>query len=149
MAIGTFTKPERPANPNFWDFLGAAYLERWNFEIAATSHVDGGVACLSGRTCAIRTSIIQSQTFIDEFAGEKWLGCIDLIAADDDNFITRYMVNHNWNVAIQGAPEAALTTTLESDSKFLGQCIRWYRTTWRSNFTSLFIDRNIWTQVFP
>ena len=142
--IGTFTKPERPANPNFWDFLGACYLERWNFEIAATSHIDRGVACLSGRRCAIRTSIVQSPNFIDEFSNEKWLGRIDLLAADDDNFITRFIVNHGWKAAIQGAPEAALTTAIESDSAFVGQCIRWFRTTWRSNFTSLFIDRVVW-----
>ncbi|CAF9907924.1 MAG: hypothetical protein HETSPECPRED_007938 [Heterodermia speciosa] len=145
-AAGTFTKPERPSNPNLWDFLGACYLERWNFEIAATSHIDGGISCLSGRTSAIRTSIVQTQKFIDDFNGEKWLGRINLLAADDENFITRFLVNHGWRIAIQGAPEAALTTTLESDSKFLGQCIRWYRTTWRSNFTSLFIDRVIWRE---
>ena len=147
MLAGTFTKPERPSNPNLWDFLGACYLERWNFDIAATSHIDGGIPCLSGRTSAIRTSITQDQKFIDDFGGEKWLGRINLLAADDDNFITRFLVNHGWKIAIQGAPEAALTTTLESDSRFLGQCIRWYRTTWRSNFTSLFIDRVIWRYV--
>lgn len=144
MILGTFTKPERPSNPNVWDFLGACYLERWNFDIAATSHIDGGISCLSGRTQAIRTSIIQDPKFIEDFHGEKWLGRISLLAADDDNFITRYLVNHRWKIAIQGAPEAALTTTLESDSGFFGQCIRWYRTTWRSNFTSLFVDKVIW-----
>lgn len=58
--------------------------------------------------------------------------------------MTRWLVNHNWKVKIQSAPEAQLTTTLESNSKFLEQCVRWYRTTWRSNITSLFVDRVIW-----
>ena len=146
-ALGAANLPERPANPNVWEFLGACYLERWNATVAATYHVDGGVACLSGRTFAMRTSILQSQRFIDEYRGEKWLGRIDLLAADDDNFTTRYLVNHGWKIAIQAAPEASLTTTLEPNTKFIGQCIRWSRTTWRSNSTSLFVDRVIWRYV--
>jgi len=121
-----------------------AYLERWNFEISATAHIDGGISCLSGRTSAVRTSIVQDSTFTEHFSDEKWLGNISLLAADDDNCITRWLVNHNWQIKIQCAPEAKLTTTLEGNSKYLGQCVRWYRTTWRSNFTSLFLDRVIW-----
>ena len=127
-----------------WDFLCAIYLERRTFEVAATAHIDGGIGCLSGRTCAIRTGIIQNQRFIDEFRDEKWLGVISLVAADDDNFITRFLVNNGWKIAIQFAKEAELTTTLENNPKFLAQCIRWRRTTWRSNFTSLFIERVVW-----
>lgn len=141
---GGFTSPSRPRNPNVWEFLGAAYLERWNFEISATSHMDGGVACLSGRTSVVRTKIVQDAAFLDEFANEKFIGCISLVAADDDNCITRWMVNHDWKIKIQCAKEAELTTTLEDDSSFLGQCVRWSRTTWRSNFTSMFLDRKIW-----
>lgn len=141
---GGFTGPSRPRNPNVWEFLGACYLERWNFEIAATSHMDGGISCLSGRTSVVRTKIVQDPGFLDEFANEKFIGCIPLVAADDDNCITRWMVNHGWKIRIQCAKEAELTTTLEDDSSFLGQCVRWSRTTWRSNFTSMFLDRKIW-----
>ncbi|KAL8784285.1 MAG: hypothetical protein Q9213_004043 [Squamulea squamosa] len=135
---------ERKPNPNLWDFLGAIYLHRRRFELAATNSVDGGVGCLSGRTFAIRTGIIQNPQFIGEFRNEKWLGFLPLVAADDDNFVTRYLVNHGWKIAIQLTKEAELQTTLEGNSKFLAQCIRWRRTTWRSNFTSLVIDRVIW-----
>lgn len=141
---GGFTSPSRPRNPNVWEFLGACYLERWNFEIAATSHLDGGISCLSGRTSVVRTKIVQDAEFLDEFANEKFIGRISLVAADDDNCITRWMVNHGWKIRIQCAKEAELTTALEEDSSFLGQCVRWSRTTWRSNFTSMFLDRKIW-----
>lgn len=143
-AAGGFTCPSRPRNPNVWEFLGACYLERWNFEIAATSHIDGGISCLSGRTSVVRTKIVQDARFLDEFANEKFIGLVSLVSADDDNCITRWMVNHGWKIRIQCAKEAELTTALEDDSSFLGQCVRWSRTTWRSNFTSMFLDRTIW-----
>ena len=144
-ATGPFTSLERPKNPNCWDFLSTAYLERWNFEIAATSHIDGGVPCLSGRTSALRTAILQQEAFLDAFANETWFfGKISLTKADDDNFLTRWLVNHGWKIKIQSAPESNLTTTLDSSSAFIGQCVRWYRTTWRSNLTSMFVDKSIW-----
>ncbi|KAI4233281.1 MAG: hypothetical protein L6R40_007119 [Gallowayella cf. fulva] len=143
-AVGPFTTLERPAKLNVWDFLGATYLERWNFGVAATSHVDGGIACLSGRTSAIRTTILQDEAFKTHFANEKWFFGIPLSKADDDNCLTRWLVNHGWKIKIQNAPEASLTTTLERSSAFIGQCLRWDRTTWRSNMTSMVYDRRIW-----
>jgi len=142
--IGGLQTLERPSDPNFWDFLSAIYLERRTFEVAATTHIDGGTSCLSGRTFAIRTSIVQDQRFIDEFKDETWLCGLSLVAADDDNFVTRFLVNHGWKITFQFAKEAQLTTTLENNWKFIQQCIRWRRTTWRSNFTSLFLERVIW-----
>ncbi|KAL9610129.1 MAG: hypothetical protein Q9167_005149 [Letrouitia subvulpina] len=144
-AVGPFQSLERPKNPNAWDFLSAGYLERWNFGIAATSHIDGGIQCLSGRTQAVRIEILQQEAFLDAFANETWFfGKISLTKADDDNCLTRWLVNHGWKIKIQCAPESRLTTTLERSSAFLGQCIRWYRTTWRSNITSMLVDRTIW-----
>ncbi|KAL8670827.1 MAG: hypothetical protein Q9224_007650, partial [Gallowayella concinna] len=144
-AVGSFAILERPENMNVWDFLGATYLERWNFGVAATSHVDGGIACLSGRTSAVRSGILQDKAFKAHFATEKWFFNIPLSKADDDNCITRWLVNHGWRIAIQNAPETRFTTTLESSPAFIGQCLRWDRTTWRSNITSMFYDRSIWT----
>ncbi|KAL9130617.1 MAG: hypothetical protein Q9217_001231 [Psora testacea] len=146
-AAGGYTILDRPSDPNYWDFLSACYLERWNFELAATAHIDGGIPCLSGRTFAARTNIVQSEEFIDSFTNEYWLGRVSLLAADDDNFITRWMVNHNWKISIQSAKEAQLTSTLERCPKYLGQCVRWSRTTWRSNITALFVDKTVWRYV--
>ncbi|CAO1601872.1 hypothetical protein XANCAGTX0491_005510 [Xanthoria calcicola] len=143
-AAGGLQTLERKLHPNCWDFLGAIYLERRKFELAATNTIDGGVGCLSGRTFAIRTGIIQNEQFCNEFREERWLASLPLVAADDDNFVTRYLVNHGWGIAVQLIKEAELTTTLENNPKFLAQCVRWRRTTWRSNFTSLFVDRLVW-----
>ena len=146
-AVGPYAVLERPTTPNVWDVLGAAYLERWNFEVGATSHMDGGIACLAGRSSALRTEIVQDPAFVDHFSHERWLGGIPLSKADDDNCLTRWLVNRGWKIKIQSAPEACIETTLENDSAFLGQCVRWCRTTWRSNITSLFVDRVIWQYV--
>ncbi|KAI4289320.1 MAG: hypothetical protein L6R35_001420 [Caloplaca aegaea] len=143
-AVGPTITLERPGKPNVWECLGAEYLERWQFGINATVNLDGGMQCLAGRTCAIFTPIIRDPTFADAFANERWFFNIPLSKADDDNFVTRWLVNHGWKIAVQTAPESVMTTVVESGPAFVGQCIRWHRTTWRSNITSMFVDKRIW-----
>jgi cellulose synthase/poly-beta-1,6-N-acetylglucosamine synthase-like glycosyltransferase len=82
-----------------WQYLGECYIERRNFEISATSHMDGGISCLSGRTAAIRTKILQTQDFITGYVTETWLGIP--LNADDDNFVTRLLVAKGWGIRIQ------------------------------------------------
>ncbi|KAI5284937.1 hypothetical protein KEM52_002677, partial [Ascosphaera acerosa] len=123
-----------------WDFLGALYLERRNFDCAATTHIDGGQVCISGRTCAYRTKIIQDPAFIYGFTHEEWWFGKYELNADDDNFLSRWLVNHGWEAYFQYHPEAEIKTTLETNSRFLKQCVRWSRSNWRSNLTTLFCD---------
>lgn len=126
-----------------WNFLGACYIQRRNFEISATHGLDGGTSCMSGRTCAIRSEILQDPLFLEGFKTEKWGNYI--LNADDDNFVTRWLVNHDWNTWIQYNRECEIETTLENNSKFLSQCLRWSRSNWRSNYTSLFTDCRVIT----
>ncbi|ETN46808.1 uncharacterized protein HMPREF1541_00997 [Cyphellophora europaea CBS 101466] len=148
--VVTCQRLRRAEKPTFsqriYGFLGALYLERRNFDCAATSRMDGGMACISGRTCAYRASILQDINFTNGFTNEKWWFGQYQLNADDDNFITRWLVNHKHEVRMQYHPECEVKTTLENDSKFLKQCLRWARSNWRSNLTSLFAERNIWTQ---
>ncbi|KAL5356272.1 glycosyltransferase like family 2-domain-containing protein [Aspergillus floccosus] len=130
---------------SFWNMLGALYLERHNFEIRATNAIDGGVFVISGRTSAHRSGIIQDPSFIEGFTNERFFfGKFGPLNADDDNFITRWAVRHGWEVKIQYCPEALIETTLGTYPKFLSQCLRWVRSTWRSNSASLFTDRTVW-----
>ncbi|KAL2257368.1 hypothetical protein VTK26DRAFT_264 [Humicola hyalothermophila] len=115
------------AATRIFNWLGAAYIERRNFEISATHNIDGGTSCMSGRTGAYRTEILKSYDFLRSFKNEKWGRC--RLNADDDNF-----------------PECEIETTLENDTKFLYQCLRWARSNWRSNWTSLVHERYVWTQ---
>ena len=147
--VVTCQRLRRASSPTFsqriYNFLGALYLERRNFDCAATVHMDGGVPCLSGRTCAYRTSILQDKNFTAGFTDEKWWFGQYQLNADDDNFITRWLISHNHGIYMQYHPECEVQTTLEDNPKFLKQCLRWARSNWRSNLTSMFIEKHIWT----
>lgn len=145
--VGTSQRLRRARNPTLsqriWNFLGAIYLERRNFDIAACTHMDGGVPCMSGRTVAYRTHILQDEEFLHGFTHETWRSY--LLNADDDNFMTRWLVNNHWKTYIQYHKQAELRTTLEDNFKFWYQCLRWSRSNWRSNWKSMFLERNVWT----
>jgi hypothetical protein len=128
-----------------FNWLGAAYVERRNFEISATHNIDGGTSCMSGRTGAYRTEILKSSDFLRNFKHEKWGTYI--LNTDDDNFITRWLVAHQWKTWIQYEPECEIETTLENSIKFLYQCSRWARSNWRSNWTSLVDEKYVITYV--
>ncbi|EFW13301.1 conserved hypothetical protein [Coccidioides posadasii str. Silveira] len=125
-----------------WSFLGALYLERRNFDCAATTYMDGGMPCISGRTAAYRSEILQGPEFLDAFGGETWQG--KQLQPDDDNFITRWLDSHFWDMHFQYHPEALVLTTLKDNWGYLKQCLRWSRSNWRSNLRSLFCERFIW-----
>lgn len=131
---------------NLWNFLGCLYLERHNFEITATTQVDGGAFVISGRTSIHRMAIIQDPKFLHEFQNEyRFFGLVGPINPDDDNFATRWNIVNGYKVAFQNCEDATIETALGEYPKFLKQCLRWVRTTWRSNPGSLFTDRTVWT----
>ena len=136
--VGTCQRVKRidgDLTTRLYNWLGAAYIERRNFEISATHNIDGGTSCMSGRTGAYRTEILKSYSFLGGFKNEKWGKYI--LNADDDNFVTRWLVAHQWKTWIQYHAECEIETTLETSTKFLYQCTRWARSNWRSNWTSL------------
>lgn len=145
--VGTNQRLRRSEVPTLrqriWDFLGALYLERRNFDCAACMYMDGGVPCLSGRTVAYRTKILKDDAFRCAFTDEEWLGQYKL-NCDDDNFITRWLVSHGQKIMFQYHKEAEVQTTLENNWRFLKQCLRWSRSNWRSNITSMFCEGHIW-----
>ena len=133
-----------------WHMLGATYLCRHNFEIRASNAIDGGVFVVSGRTYAIRTSILRHPKYLPSYLHESFFfGIFGPLNPDDDNFNTRFVVKHGWKIKIQYTDEAEMHTNMSVErptpSKFLGQCRRWARTTWRSNLCSLITDRTVWT----
>ena len=157
-AVGTHKRVRRsPAFPisadSFLNLLGCLYLERHNFDLAATSSVDGSVFVLSGRTSAWRSEIVTHGNFLRAFLNERWFfGKVGPLNADDDNLLTRWVVNRGWKVEFQTEPKALVGTTLGVDggstlgrwTKFHAQIVRWARTTARSNSTALLADREVW-----
>ncbi|KAI0007597.1 polysaccharide synthase [Xylariaceae sp. FL0662B] len=137
-------EPDGCLSTRIFNWLGAAYIERRNFEISATHNIDGGTSCMSGRTGAYRSEILSSHDFLEGFKTERWRDYI--LNADDDNFVTRWLVSHQWKTWIQYERECEIETTLENGLKFLYQCSRWARSNWRSNYTSLVRERYVLTQ---
>ncbi|KAF8907894.1 glycosyltransferase family 2 protein [Gymnopilus junonius] len=127
-----------------WEVLAAFRLTIRNIEIASSTHIDGGLPCLSGRTAAYRTVILKDPDFLHGFTHDYWLGKYQLNSGDD-KFLTRWMVSHGWNTYVQCCPEAELLSTMKPNWRFLKQVLRWTRNTWRSDLRSLFTERYIWT----
>lgn len=53
-----------PPSERIFNWLGAAYIERRNFEISATHNIDGGTSYMSGHTGAYRAEILKSYDFL-------------------------------------------------------------------------------------
>ncbi|RXW15837.1 hypothetical protein EST38_g10018 [Candolleomyces aberdarensis] len=127
-----------------WEVLAAFRLTIRNIEISCSTHIDGGIPCLSGRTAAYRTVILKDPEFLHGFTHDYWLGKYQLNSGDD-KFLTRWMVSHGWNTYVQCCPEAELLSTMKPNWRFLKQVLRWTRNTWRSDMRSLFMERHVWT----
>ena len=112
-------------------------------DLMATTAVDRGASCVSGRTMCFRTEAIAEDAFHDAFMNETLLG-IHLLSGDD-KFLTRYVINKGYKTYHQLQRQCVLTTTFETaPKKHLSQLVRWSRNTWRSDIIALFIERSIW-----
>jgi len=129
------------------NFIAVLYLERHNWECTATENIDGGVFVISGRTQFMFRSLFLKLK--PGFLTETWLfGTVVLDNADDDCHVTRWMVNNGYKCVFHNSPKALMHTRLgviDGWTKFGGQCTRWVKSTLRSNSTSLFADRTVWT----
>ncbi|KAF2432771.1 hypothetical protein EJ08DRAFT_584889 [Tothia fuscella] len=129
----------------FWNMVGNLYLERHNWDSKATLAIDGGLYVVAGRTSASRSSILKDPKFSAEFVNERFFfGLFGPLNADDDNFVTRWAMKHGWKIWYQESEDARIETTIGDYPKFLSQCLRWARTTWRSNAAALFTDRTVY-----
>ncbi|CAM0139202.1 hypothetical protein VKS41_002398 [Umbelopsis sp. WA50703] len=126
-----------------WEVLAGFRLTVRNIEVAASTHIDGGVCCISGRTATYRTVILKDPAFQEQFTNDLWRGKYPLNSGDD-KFLTRWMVSHGWNTYMQVCSDAELLSTFKTDWRFLKQVLRWTRNTWRSDFRSLFVERHLW-----
>ena len=127
-----------------WEVLAAFRLTIRNIEISSSTHIDGGLPCLSGRTAAYRTVILKDPEFLYGFTHDYWLDKYQLNSGDD-KFLTRWMVSHGWSTYVQCCKEAELLSTMKPNWRFLKQVLRWTRNTWRSDMRSLFMERHVWT----
>ncbi|RAL67591.1 hypothetical protein DID88_008344 [Monilinia fructigena] len=113
--VGTCKRVNREPG-NTWsdsirNFIACIYVERHNFEITSTYNLDGGVWIISGRTSLVRTDIVKSLEYRQQYLSETFLG-VGPVNCDDDNFNTRYMVNHGWKTVFHNRPQAMICTSL-------------------------------------
>lgn len=143
--VGTSQRVQPVGNRmSVWEVLAAFRLTIRNIEISSSTHIDGGIPCLSGRTAAYRTVILKDPEFLHGFTHDYWLGKYQLNSGDD-KFLTRWMVSHGWSTYVQCCKEAEILSTMKPNWRFLKQVLRWTRNTWRSDLRSLFMERYIWT----
>ena len=83
-------------------------------ETSATTFVDGGMSCLSGRTAVYRTSILKDPEFQDQFQNETWRGKYRLHSGDD-KFLTRWLVKNCWKMRMQNHKDCMLYTTFKNN----------------------------------
>jgi glycosyltransferase involved in cell wall biosynthesis len=128
-----------------WGVMADMRLAVRFLELMATTTLDKGCACISGRTACYRTEIIKSNECYDYLAHENFCG-LDL-ASGDDKCLTRFVVNQGYLTYHQLRDSCELTTTFETGWAFFEQLKRWSRNTWRSDLTALFRERHIWRRT--
>ncbi|KAK6833161.1 hypothetical protein PG987_007855 [Apiospora arundinis] len=109
--VGTRKRVEHISQPTWWaqccNFLGAIYLERHNFEVAAANALDGGVFIISCRTCGVRTAMFLDKAFRRGYGDEYiqfpfgLLPASGSIVTDDDNYIHRFCVEKGYGIEFQ------------------------------------------------
>ncbi|KAJ7430960.1 glycosyltransferase family 2 protein [Mycena galericulata] len=143
--VGTSQRVQPAGNRmTVWEVLAAFCLTLRNIETSSSTHIDGALPCLSGRTAAAaayRAIILKDPEFIHGFTHDFWVGKHQLNSGDDKS-LTRWMVSHGRSTCY---PEAELLSTMKPNWRFLKQILRWTRNTWRSELRSLFMERYIWT----
>lgn len=133
---------------NYTNFIACLYLERHNFQIASEPYIDGGVFVVSGRTAALRSEILNDPRFRKGYENERYLfGLLGPLNADDDNYVTRFVLRDGWKIKIQYCADSTIRMPLGGYPKFYQQIQRWARTTFRSNMASL-RDPHTWVN-FP
>jgi hypothetical protein len=121
--------------------------------LRANNYWDGGVFVISGRAACFRAEILTSPDFIEALLSEYFAypifgNLVGPLHADDDNFITRWLIDKGWGIKFQYTEHSWIVTSLgvSGGQKWVQQCIRWARTTIRSNLTSISQTR-VWINL--
>ncbi|KAL8833095.1 MAG: hypothetical protein Q9170_004504 [Blastenia crenularia] len=130
----------RPSSGHYlttWESFGALNLVRRNILHSFLAYfVNGHVLNLSGRTTAYRTRILQHEEFYSLFQNDYWRGRHHL-RTGDDNFLTSWVVQRGWQTRFVNSQSALITTTVEANSSYLKQLVRWSRDTARGYLRDL------------
>lgn len=125
--------PTDGVRPTLWERLADIYLDiRYSDEVPATTRWGRAVSCLSGRTAAYRTRLLQ--TMREAFLNETFLGT-PCMSGDDKRYTCLVLQRgyQTWNQL-----NARVYSTFKPDFKgFVNQRIRWGRNSFRSDLRAL------------
>jgi cellulose synthase/poly-beta-1,6-N-acetylglucosamine synthase-like glycosyltransferase len=125
--------PTNGVAPTLWERLADIYLDiRYSDEVPATTRWGRAVSCLSGRTAAYRTRLLQSMR--DAFLNETFMGT-QCMSGDDKRYtcLTLQRGYRTWNQL-----NAHVYSTFKPNFHgFVNQRIRWSRNSFRSDLRAL------------
>jgi cellulose synthase/poly-beta-1,6-N-acetylglucosamine synthase-like glycosyltransferase len=133
--VGTrqYMYPSDGQRPTVWERMAEIYLAiRYHDEVPATTRWGRAVSCLSGRTAAYRTKLLQSMR--EAFLNETFLG-LPCISGDDKRYTCLVLQRgyHTWNQL-----DAHVYSTFKPDfNGFVKQRLRWSRNSFRSDLRAL------------
>jgi glycosyltransferase involved in cell wall biosynthesis len=125
-----------------WNVMADMRLAVRFLELMATTVLDKGAACISGRTGVYQTAALKTPGFRKYFMEESFCGLRGL--SGDDKCVTRYIMNNGWDTYHQLYNTCKLSTEFFTGLRGLKQLVRWSRNTWRSDITVLFVEGKIW-----
>ena len=125
--------PTDGRRPTVWERIADIYLDiRYADEVPATTRWGRAVSCLSGRTAAYRTRLLQSMR--GAFLSETFLGTPCM--SGDDKRYTCLILQRGYNTWNQ--LNARVYSTFKPDFRgFVNQRIRWSRNSFRSDLRAL------------
>ncbi|HJZ47809.1 MAG TPA: glycosyltransferase [Roseiflexaceae bacterium] len=125
--------PSDGTTPTLWERLADIYLDiRYSDEVPATTRWGRAVSCLSGRTAAYRSQLLQSLR--EPFLNETFNG-LPCMSGDDKRYTSLILQNgyRTWNQL-----NARVYSTFNPRFKgFVKQRIRWSRNSFRSDLRAL------------
>jgi cellulose synthase/poly-beta-1,6-N-acetylglucosamine synthase-like glycosyltransferase len=126
-------QPTNGVRPTLWERLADIYLDvRYSDEVPATTRWGRAVSCLSGRTAAYRTALLQSLR--EPFLNETFMGA-PCMSGDDKRYTCLVLQcgYRTWNQL-----NARVYSTFNPKFRgFVKQRIRWSRNSFRSDLRAL------------
>uniref|UniRef100_A0A093V5P2 Uncharacterized protein n=1 Tax=Talaromyces marneffei PM1 TaxID=1077442 RepID=A0A093V5P2_TALMA len=98
-----------------WEAAATLDMYRMNHDQPVRFAADEGCWVLVGRTVFVRAGIIQDQHFVDAFTHQVVNNKI--VNGADDVYLTGWVLDHDWKICVQNAPEAEITTEIKRDWK--------------------------------
>ncbi|GLA17705.1 hypothetical protein AnigIFM62618_004853 [Aspergillus niger] len=135
-----------PETITVWEALESRRMSMRNIDIAASSWLDGSQTVLTGRTAAYRARILKDPEYLSAFTNEHWLGRYRMHCGDDQ-FATRWLLNHGWEGRIQTG--ATIYSEALCDSRHIKQTLRWARNGKISSAKRIFSKRMWKESVIP